>query len=38
MDPLLQRHCAKYIYAVPEGLKELMSDISREVRFLLKVE
>ncbi|KAF2890327.1 hypothetical protein ILUMI_15846, partial [Ignelater luminosus] len=31
MDVMLQRHCAKYIYAIPEGLRELMSDISREV-------
>ncbi|XP_018576710.1 uncharacterized protein LOC108915219 [Anoplophora glabripennis] len=31
MNVLLQRHCARYIYVVPEGLKELMSDISREV-------
>lgn len=28
---MLQRHCAKHIYIVPDGLKELMSDISREV-------
>lgn len=31
MDVMLQRHCAKHIYIVPDGLKELMSDISREV-------
>ncbi|XP_031334490.1 apolipoprotein B receptor isoform X2 [Photinus pyralis] len=31
MDVVLQRHCAKYIYAIPDGLRELMSDISREV-------
>ncbi|KAK5650501.1 hypothetical protein RI129_001530 [Pyrocoelia pectoralis] len=31
MDVPLQRHCAKYIYAIPDGLRELMSDISREV-------
>lgn len=31
MDGMLQRHCAKHIYVVPDGLKELMSDISREV-------
>lgn len=31
MDVLLQRHCARYIYVVPDGLRELMSDISREV-------
>lgn len=29
---MLQRHCAKYIYVVPDGLRELMSDISREVK------
>lgn len=34
MDVMLQRHCARYIYVVPDGLKELMSDISREVCFL----
>lgn len=28
---MLQRHNAKLIYAVPDGLRELMSDISREV-------
>ncbi|XP_019881376.1 uncharacterized protein LOC109609188 [Aethina tumida] len=31
MDVTLQKHCAKFIYAVPDGLHELMSDISREV-------
>ncbi|EFA12374.1 hypothetical protein TcasGA2_TC002080 [Tribolium castaneum] len=31
MDPMLQRHCARYIYVVPDGLRELLSDISREV-------
>lgn len=31
MNPMLQRHCAKFIYIVPDGLRELMSDISREV-------
>lgn len=31
MNVLLQRHCAKHIYILPDGLKELMSDISREV-------
>ncbi|KAJ8980105.1 hypothetical protein NQ317_008566 [Molorchus minor] len=31
MNAMLQRHCARYIYVVPEGLRELMSDISREV-------
>ncbi|XP_018332044.1 uncharacterized protein LOC108741670 isoform X2 [Agrilus planipennis] len=31
MDVMLQRHCAKFIYVVPEGLRELMTDISREV-------
>ncbi|KAF5287698.1 hypothetical protein FQA39_LY15798 [Lamprigera yunnana] len=31
MSVLLQRHAAKYIYAIPEGLRELMSDITREV-------
>ncbi|CAH1115454.1 unnamed protein product [Psylliodes chrysocephalus] len=31
MDPTLQRHAAKCIYIIPDGLKELMSDISREV-------
>lgn len=31
MDVTLQRHCAKYIYVIPEGLRELMTDISREV-------
>lgn len=28
---MLQRHCARYIYVIPDGLRELMSDISREV-------
>lgn len=28
---MLQRHHAKHIYVIPDGLKELMSDISREV-------
>lgn len=31
MNVLMQRHCAKYIYIVPNGLRELLSDISREV-------
>lgn len=31
MNVMLQRHCARYIYVIPEGLKELMTDISREV-------
>lgn len=31
MDILLQRHKARYIYIIPEGLRELLSDISREV-------
>ncbi|KAF5298624.1 hypothetical protein FQR65_LT09720 [Abscondita terminalis] len=31
MNILLQRHKARYIYVIPEGLRELMSDISREV-------
>ncbi|CAH0552516.1 unnamed protein product [Brassicogethes aeneus] len=31
MDVTLQRHCAKFIYVIPDGLKELISDISREV-------
>lgn len=31
MNAMLQRHNAKFIYAVPDGLRELMSDISREV-------
>lgn len=31
MNVVLQRHGARYIYPIPEGLKELMSDISREV-------
>ncbi|KAL1497938.1 hypothetical protein ABEB36_008818 [Hypothenemus hampei] len=31
MDAMLQRHCARYIYVIPDGLRELMSDISREV-------
>lgn len=31
MDVMLQRHHAKHIYVIPDGLKELMSDISREV-------
>ncbi|XP_043800712.1 uncharacterized protein LOC122719174 [Apis laboriosa] len=31
MDPTLQKHGAKHIYKVPEGLRELCSDISREV-------
>lgn len=28
---MLQRHCARYVYVIPDGLRELMSDISREV-------
>ncbi|RZC34325.1 hypothetical protein BDFB_007668 [Asbolus verrucosus] len=36
MDAMLQRHCARYIYVVPNGLRELMSDISREVTNLIK--
>ncbi|XP_050297665.1 uncharacterized protein LOC126737026 [Anthonomus grandis grandis] len=31
MNVTLQRHCARYIYVIPDGLRELMSDISREV-------
>ncbi|XP_076377135.1 uncharacterized protein LOC143259349 [Megalopta genalis] len=31
MDPMLQRHGAKHVYKVPEGLRELSADISREV-------
>lgn len=31
MDVTLQRHYAKFIYVVPDGLRELISDISREV-------
>ncbi|KAG5895103.1 hypothetical protein JTB14_036378 [Gonioctena quinquepunctata] len=31
MNITLQRHAAKYIYIIPDGLRELMSDISREV-------
>lgn len=31
MEVTYQRRCAQYIYVVPEGLRELMSDISREV-------
>ncbi|KAH1026324.1 hypothetical protein HUJ05_010862 [Dendroctonus ponderosae] len=31
MESMLQRHCARYIYVIPDGLRELMSDISREV-------
>ncbi|XP_023027434.2 uncharacterized protein [Leptinotarsa decemlineata] len=31
MNVMMQRHAAKYIYIVPDGLRELMSDISREV-------
>ncbi|XP_056633867.1 uncharacterized protein LOC130898999 [Diorhabda carinulata] len=31
MNVLLTRHAAKYIYCIPEGLRELMTDISREV-------
>ena len=31
MDVLLQKHEAKHIYKVPEGLRELCTDISREV-------
>lgn len=35
MDPTLQKHGAKHIYKVPEGLRELCSDISREVSNIL---
>lgn len=35
MDPTLQKHGAKHIYKVPEGLRELCSDISREVNNIL---
>ncbi|GJQ86277.1 hypothetical protein Trydic_g8973 [Trypoxylus dichotomus] len=31
MNAMLHKRCAKFIYVVPEGLRELMSDISREV-------
>ncbi|KAK9875021.1 hypothetical protein WA026_005831 [Henosepilachna vigintioctopunctata] len=31
MDVTIQRHYAKFIYVVPDGLRELMSDITREV-------
>lgn len=31
MDVTLQKHAAKHIYKVPEGLRELCTDISREV-------
>ncbi|KAL3277161.1 hypothetical protein HHI36_012513 [Cryptolaemus montrouzieri] len=31
MDVTLQRHFAKFIYVVPDGLRELISDVSREV-------
>ncbi|XP_043262041.1 sperm surface protein Sp17-like [Colletes gigas] len=31
MDAMLQKHSAKHIYKVPEGLRELCTDISREV-------
>ncbi|GLV44263.1 Radial spoke binding protein 15 [Carabus blaptoides fortunei] len=30
-EVLYERRCAKYVYVVPEGLRELMTDISREV-------
>jgi len=32
MNVLLQKHGAKHIYKVPEGLRELCTDIAREVR------
>lgn len=35
MDQTLQKHGAKHIYKVPEGLRELCSDISREVNNIL---
>lgn len=28
---MLQKHCARFIYVIPDGLRELMNDISREV-------
>ncbi|CAL7944824.1 unnamed protein product [Xylocopa violacea] len=31
MDATLQKHHAKHVYKVPEGLRELCTDISREV-------
>ncbi|CAG9862486.1 unnamed protein product [Phyllotreta striolata] len=31
MDTMIHKHSAQCIYVVPEGLKELMSDITREV-------
>lgn len=31
MNDLLQKHGCSNIFTIPEGLKELMSDISREV-------
>ncbi|XP_012281676.1 uncharacterized protein LOC105700422 [Orussus abietinus] len=31
MDAMLQKHGAKHIFRVPEGLRELCTDISREV-------
>lgn len=36
MNAMLQRHNAKFIYTVPDGLRELMSDISREVNISYK--
>lgn len=32
MDFFLQQHQAKHIYRIPDGLRELCTDISREVK------
>lgn len=36
MNVVLQTHGAKHIYKVPEGLRELCTDISREVSIFTK--
>lgn len=37
MNELLQKHGCSAVFTVPEGLKELMGDISREVRYKFSI-
>lgn len=37
MNELLQKHGCANVFSIPEGLKELMSDISREVSHHSKI-
>lgn len=36
MEVVFQRRCANFIYVVPEGLRELLTDISREVFYIFQ--